>query len=126
MEEKPKRELSEKQKKVLEENNFKNLPRSVRCKIAANGAKKTNQIKAEKVKRENSKDWAWDKYGTELIEDIVNNGTTKDKVELVKTLFPNEKQVSDINFKNLNPDVVVETLEMRKKAEDYTKKLLDD
>ena len=95
MSNKPKKQLSEKQKKVLEENNFKNKPRSERCEIAANGAKKTNQIKKAKIARENSKDWAWNKYGIELVEDIVKNGSTKDKVELVKTLFPNDKQINE-------------------------------
>lgn len=35
---------------------------------------------------------------------------------------PSDKQ----EITNINPDVVVETIEMRKKSEDYTKKLLDD
>lgn len=35
---------------------------------------------------------------------------------------PSDKQ----EITNINPDIVVETIEMRKKSEDYTKKLLND
>ena len=123
---KEKKELSEKQKEVLERNNFKNKPPAVRRALGAKGAEKTNQIKREKIARENSKEWAWEQYGKDFLEDIAKYGTTKDKVEVIEALFPTDKQVNDINFKNLNPDVIVETIEMRKKAEAYTKKLLND
>ncbi len=86
-------------KRKMSENSLKNLKKDFtpaeRSENGRKGAAKTNQIIKEKIKRENSKDWAWDKYGVELIEDIVKNGSTKDKVELIKALFPNDKQVNE-------------------------------
>lgn len=116
-----KKELSEKQKEILAKNNFKNKPRAERSALGAKGAQKTNQIKKEKIKRENSKDWTWDKYGTELIEDIVKNGSTKDKVELVKTLLPNDKQINE-----LAGSLGIEKIFITQEEKNATDKHIDD
>jgi hypothetical protein len=118
-------------KKKLKENSLKNLQSFTQNSEKSREAQKKSvearkKNKQEKIARENSKEWAWEQYGKDFLEDIAKYGTTKDKVEVIKALFPTDKQVNDINFKNLNPDVIVETVEMRKKAEAYTKKLLND
>lgn len=124
MEEKPKRKMTEKQLANLIPINARSEKEQREMRI--NAGKKSGEVRRAKIKRENSKDYAWEEYGIKFLDDIAKYGDTKTKAEVLKALFPNDKQISDINFKNLNPDVVVETLEMRKKAEDYTKKLLDD
>lgn len=76
---------------------------------------KRNELQEELTKRVGKK-----------LDYIFENASPKELIDLIKALLPPDKQVNDINFKNINPDVIVETIEMRKKSESYTKKLLDD
>lgn len=83
-------------------------------------AKKEGWLKRNELQEELTK-----RVGKKL-DFIFENASPKELIDLIKALLPPDKQVNDINFKNLNPDVIVETIEMRKKSESYTKKLLDD
>ena len=95
MPDKKKKKLSEKQKEILEKNNFKNKTPAERRKLGAKGAAKTNKIKAEKIARSQAKDWAWEEYGKPFLEDIAKNGSPKEKAEIIKALFPNDKQINE-------------------------------
>jgi Ribonuclease G/E len=109
-------------------------------------AKKANEPKRklEQLKKEAFKEVAqemlWEVQGfslkqmcewvkTKLVD--IDNLSTSELEKIQKFLEflrdssgqkPSDKQ----EITNINPDVVVETIEMRKKSEDYTKKLLDD
>lgn len=97
-------------KRKMSENSLKNLkpmserPQSERIEIARKGAAKTNQIKAEKRKRENMLPILFellDKAGIidgsiETIAEEVKNGNVKNALELLKLVKPNEVQQQQI------------------------------
>lgn len=114
--------MTEKPKKKVSENSLKNLkPMSERSpserkEIARKGAAKTNQIKAQKVKRENALAWLWDNYGIQLATDIFENGSIKDKTEFFKAILPKDKQIE--NNINLIHQIVVEDEKHKQMLED--------
>lgn len=121
MPEKKKKKLSEKQKEVLAKNNFKNKTPAERRRLGAKGAAKTNKIKAEKIARSQSKDWAWEQYGKAFLEDIAQNGTPKEKAEIIKALFPNDKQMNE-----LSGGVSIEKIFITQEEKQATDKHIDD
>ena len=86
MADKPKKQLSEKQKEVLARNNFKNKTRAERSELGAKGAEITNRIKAEKKSRQERLDWL-----DELLDDA---GIYVESIEQIK------KEVKEGNLKN--------------------------
>lgn len=75
----------------MAENSLKNLKKgnladknpSERKEIARKGALKANEIKAQKVERENALAWLWDNYGIDLAADIIQNGSIKENKEIM-------------------------------------------
>lgn len=86
MAEKPKKQLSEKQKEILARNNFKNKTPAERSAIGAKGAEVTNRIKAEKKSRQERLDWL-----DELLDDA---GIYEESIEQIK------KEVRNGNLRN--------------------------
>lgn len=106
MADKPKKELSEKQKEVLERNNFKNKTPAERSKLGAKGAEKTNQIKAEKKSREEGNLFIWDRYFStaDKMDEFWNELSAKDKATILMAILPKDKQVNEIiGGVNLSP-----------------------
>lgn len=114
MTDKPKRKVSEKSLKNLKP--FSERSPSERKELAKKGAEVTNRIKAQKVKRENALNWLWDEYGIKLTDEILKDGSKKDKTELLKAILPKDKQVeNNINF---IPQIVVEDEKHKQMLED--------
>ena len=86
MNEKPKKQLSEKQKEVLARNNFKNKTPAERSALGAKGAETTNKLKAEKKSRQERLDWL-----VELLEDA---GIYTESIKQIK------KEVKGGNLRN--------------------------
>lgn len=86
MTDKPKKQLSEKQKEVLARNNFKNKTPAERSELGAKGAETTNRIKAEKKSRQERLDWL-----DELLDDA---GIYTESIEQIK------KEVKGGNLRN--------------------------
>lgn len=112
--------MSDKQKRKVSPKSLQNLKKDFtpaeRSENGRKGAEKTNKIKAQKVKRENALAWLWDEYGIKLTDDILKNGTTKDKTELLKAILPKDKQIeNNINF---IPQIVVEDEKHKQMLED--------
>lgn len=92
-----KRKMSENSLKNLEKGNLANKTPSERKEIARKGAEKTNKIKKEKVAREEARNYIWNEiFGNGIIQDIIENGSTRDMIDLIKALLPPEKQVQEI------------------------------
>lgn len=92
-----KRKMSENSLKNLEKGNLANKTPSERKEIARKGAEKTNKIKKEKVAREEARNYIWNElFGNGVIQDIIENGSTRDMIDLIKALLPPEKQVQEI------------------------------
>lgn len=92
-----KRKMSENSLKNLEKGNLANKTPSERKEIARKGAEKTNKIKKEKVAREEARNYIWNEiFGNGIIQDIIENGSTRDLIDLIKALLPPEKQVQEI------------------------------
>lgn len=93
-----KKELSEKQKEVLEKYSFKNKPRAVRSKLGAKGAERTNQIKAEKKSREEGNIFIWDRYFStaDKMDEFWEQLSPKDKASILMAILPKDKQVNEI------------------------------
>lgn len=99
-----KRKMSENSLKNLEKGNLANKTPSERKEIARKGAAKTNQIRAEKRKRENMLPDLFkllDEAGIidgsiEAIANEVHNGNVKNAIELLKLVKPNELQQQQI------------------------------
>lgn len=90
-----KRGMSEKSKKNLIP--MSERSQSERHEFAVRGAKKTNEIKKAKVEREEARNYIWNElYGKGKIQEVLENGTTKDIIDLIKALLPPEKQVQEI------------------------------
>ena len=89
--------MSENSLKNLEKGNLANKTPSERKEIARKGAEKTNKIKKEKVAREEARNYIWNEiFGNGIIQDIIENGSTRDMIDLIKALLPPEKQVQEI------------------------------
>lgn len=116
-------------KRGMSENSLKNLKQDFtpteREENGRKGAEKTNQIKREKIRRENSKDYAWEQYGIEFLRDVAENGTTKDKVELIKALFPNDKQQNEI-IGNLAVEKIFITQEEKQATDNHIDDVIND
>lgn len=123
MSDKPKRKVSEKSLKNLKP--FSERSESERRELAKKGAEKTNQIKAQKVKRENALSWLWDEYGIKLTDDILKNGTTKDKTELLKAILPKDKQVNEISG-NIGIEKIFITQEEKKATDKHIDDVIND
>lgn len=109
-----KRGMSEKSKKNL-------IPITERSeneqrKMRSNGGKKSVEVRQAKVERAEARNYIWNElcdYGR--IDDILENGSTKDIIELIKALLPPEKQTQEIigNITTqkifITPDEVKET-----------------
>lgn len=92
-----KRKMSPNSLKNLEKGNLANKTPSERKEIARKGAEKTNKIKKEKVAREEARNYIWNElFGNGVIQDIIENGSTRDLIDLIKALLPPEKQVQEI------------------------------
>lgn len=99
-----KRKMSENSLKNLEKGNLANKTPSERKEIARKGAAKTNQIRAEKRKRENMLPDLFkllDEAGIidgsiEAIANEVQKGNVKNALELLKLVKPNELQQQQI------------------------------
>ena len=63
---------------------------SERKEIAKMGAEATNRIKAEKVKRENANEYIWDTIGVPTVEEVLTQGTTQQKLDLLKAVLPKD------------------------------------
>ena len=94
---------NDKGKRKVPENSLKNLiplnkrSLSERKEIAKMGAAKTNEIKKQKVERAEAREYLWNElYGKGRIQDILENGSTKEIIDLIKALLPPEKQTQEI------------------------------
>ena len=63
---------------------------SERKEIAKMGAEATNRIKAEKVKRENANEYIWDTIGVPTVQEVLTQGTTQQKLDLLKAVLPKD------------------------------------
>ena len=63
---------------------------SERKEIAKMGAEATNRIKAEKVRRENANEYIWDTIGVPTVEEVLTQGTTQQKLDLLKAVLPKD------------------------------------
>jgi hypothetical protein len=109
-----KRGMSEKSKKNL-------IPITERSeneqrKMRSNGGKKSVEVRQAKVERTEARNYIWNElYGKGKIQEILENGSTKDIIELIKALLPPEKQTQEIigNITTqkifITPDEVKET-----------------
>lgn len=109
-----KRGMSEKSKKNL-------IPITERSeneqrKMRSNGGKKSVEVRQAKVERAEARNYIWNELcGYGIIDDILENGSTKDIIELIKALLPPEKQTQEIigNITTqkifITPDEVKET-----------------
>ena len=114
----------------MSENSLKNLqPFTQNSEKSREAQKKSvesrNQKKLNNIKRENSKDYAWEQYGIELLKDVAENGTTKDKVELIKALFPNDKQQNEI-IGNLQVEKIFITQEEKQATDNHIDDVIND
>lgn len=114
----------------MSENSLKNLqPFTQNSEKSREAQKKSvesrNQKKLNNIKRENSKDYAWEQYGIELLKDVAENGTTKDKVELIKALFPNDKQQNEI-IGNLQVEKIFITQEEKQATDNHIDNVIND
>lgn len=98
MTDKPKRVLSEKQKAVLEKNNFRNKTPAERSELGAKGAARTNQIKAEKVKLEDSPIFIWDLLfdNAEKFKKWFDTLPPKEQKDVLLAILPKAKQTNEI------------------------------
>ena len=117
-------------KRKMSENSLKNLqPFTQNSEKSREAQKKSvesrNQKKLSNIKRENSKDYAWEQYGIELLKDVAENGTTKDKVELIKALFPNDKQQNEI-IGNLQVEKIFITQEEKQATDNHIDDVIND
>ena len=115
---------------MKKENSLKNLQPFTRNSEKSREAQKKsvesrNQKKLNNIKRENSKDYAWEQYGIELLKDVAENGTTKDKVELIKALFPNDKQQNEI-IGNLQVEKIFITQEEKQATDNHIDDVIND
>lgn len=89
-------------KRKMSENSLKNLtPITERSekeqrKMRSKGGKKSGETRRKKIKRENAKEWLWDEYGIDLSAEVLKNGTTKDKLDLLKAILPTDKQTNEL------------------------------
>lgn len=111
-----KRKMSEESLKNLEKGNLANKNPSERKEIARRGAEKANEVKRAKVERAEARNYLWNElYGKGKIQEILENGSTKDIIDLIKALLPPEKQTQEIigNITTqkifITPDEVKET-----------------
>ncbi len=109
-----KRGMSEKSKKNLIPMSERSLAERRECGLK--GAEKTNEIRRAKVERAEARNYIWNElYGKGKIQEILDNGSTKDIIDLVKALLPPEKQTQEIigNITTqkifITPDEVKET-----------------
>lgn len=109
-------------KRKMSEESLKNLiPITERSeneqrKMRSNGGKKSGAVRREKIERAEARNYLWDElYGKGRIQDILENGSTKDIIDLIKALLPPEKQTQEIigNITTqkifITPDEVKET-----------------
>ena len=62
-----------------------------------NNSVSPQKIKKEKVAREEARNYIWNEiFGNGIIQDIIENGSTRDLIDLIKALLPPEKQVQEI------------------------------
>lgn len=117
-------------KRGMSENSLKNLQSFTQNSVKSRESQKKsvmsrNKNKDEKIRRENSKDYAWEQYGIELLKDVAENGTTKDKVELIKALFPNDKQQNEI-IGNLAVEKIFITQEEKQATDNHIDDVIND
>lgn len=85
-------------------------------KMRSNGGKKSGAVRRKKIERAEARNYLWDElYGKGRIQEILENGSTKDIIDLIKALLPPEKQTQEIigNITTqkifITPDEVKET-----------------
>jgi len=127
MADKPKRVLSEKQKEVLERNNFKNKTPAERSELGAKGAAATNKIKAEKVKLEDSPIFIWDLLfdTAEKFQKWFATLPPKEQKDVLLAILPKAKQTNEI-IGSLGLEKVFITKEETKDTDNHIDDFIND
>lgn len=126
MAEKKKKKLSEKQKAVLEKHNFKNKTPAERSELGARGAAKTNKIKEEKIKLEDSLNFIWGlKFdNAQKFEEWFDTLPPKEQTAVLLAILP-KKQINEFSG-GLEVQKVFVTPEMQEKTLEHIKKVIND
>ena len=120
---KEKKELSEKQKEVIEKNKFRANCPTVARKNQKKAVKARKKNQEEKIEREAAAEYAWKKFfGTdEKLEDFWESLSPKDKKDVFNRLLPPEKQTQEI-LGNLG----IEKIFITQEEKNATDKHIDD
>lgn len=111
-------------KRKMSENSLNNLRpmntrnQSERIEIAKKGAEAANKVKAEKVKRENANEYIWEKIGVPVVEEVLTQGTTQQKLELLKSVLPKDALEQKLSG-SLDIQKIFITPEEKKETDDH-------
>lgn len=117
-------------KRKMSEESLKNLTPFTQNSEKSREAQKKSVLKRQenkenKIAREESKDWTWEQYGLKFLEFIDKYGDAKTKADIVKALFPNDKQTQEI-LGSLGIEKIFVTPDEAKETDEHINKFLND
>lgn len=105
--------------------NMKDRTHAERREYGVKGANKTNEIKKQKVERAEAREYLWNElYSKGRIQDILENGSTKEIIDLVKALLPPEKQTQEI-IGNLTTQRIFITPQEKQDTDEHINKTIE-
>lgn len=118
-----KRNMSPNQLANLEKGNLAKKSPAERKEIATRGAEAANRVKAEKVKRENANEYIWEKIGVATVDEVLTQGTTQQKLDLLKAVLPKDMLEQKLTG-SLDIQKIFITPEEKKETDEHIDKIV--
>lgn len=105
--------------------NMRDRTHAQRRELGMKGKIKSDETKKQKVERAEAREYLWNElYGKGRIQDILEYGSTKEIIDLVKALLPPEKQTQEI-IGNITTQKIFITSDEVKNTDDHIDNVIE-